>query len=127
MNKLAEQAQKLPELLMAAQQQLTKMAHQNVELAKERDAAVHELRVVKMAQRMEERRIQPARSLEEKVAELRGLSPDKLAHVEHAIELTAGGFTLGSLVESDDRPTEVSGGSSDPLAEFVLNQAAYGG
>jgi hypothetical protein len=129
-------ASDVPGILGAAAQHLRVMAEQNVELQKRASAAEHELRLIKLAQRMESRGIEPNLSLEEKVATLLELNDDKLAATEAAVELSAGGFNLGRLRHSSlDGGTKVASqqgelytteSGADDLDSFIESQQALG-
>jgi hypothetical protein len=137
---MSDQTQKLagdvPGILAASAQHMRKLAGHNVELLKRAEAAEHELRLMKLARRMEARGLEPSLSLEEKLASLRDVPATKLDHVEGAVELTAGGFSLGRVSSSDEGGTKTAGssselyhsneGGSDDLEEFVTSQQAFG-
>lgn len=126
-------AQSIPELLQKSSETLRKIASDNEALLDENAALRHELRLTKLAQRMEERRLEPGLSVEEKVASLRGLDVEKLSAFEAAVELTAGGFHLGDLKTPEDHGTPKKAGQTypysegeDPLDAFINSGAAYG-
>lgn len=130
MNKLAHQ---IPGILHASAEHLTKLASDNAALLDENEALRHELRVIKLAQRMTERGLDPALSLEDKVASLRDFGDTKLASLESAVELVAGGFSLGSVSRTDETLGTVKkagqlypyADGEDPLDNFVLSGSSY--
>jgi hypothetical protein len=137
MTDISKLAGDVPGILAASAQHLRKLAGQNVELLERATAAEHELRLMKIARRMEQRGLEPNLSLEEKVASLHDVDPSKLDSIEHAVELTAGGFTLGRISQPEDNGTKVAtwhtgelyhsnGAGGDDLEEFVASQQAYG-
>ena len=127
-------AGQVPGVMNAAAQHLRKMAGKNVELSKRAEAAEHEVRVMKIARRMEQRGLEPGLAFEEKIAALRDLEPVKLSHMEQAIELAAGGFHLGHVEEKREEKRASHGGElyatgdggSDLLEDFVVTQRAFG-
>lgn len=134
MDDLTKLAQDVPGIVKEASDHMRKLAAQNVELAGERDAAVHELRLMKLARRMEQRGLESALSYEDKVASLRDVPSTKLATLESAVELAAGGFRLGQL-STDTNKTASEGAphgelyrsgenGSDTLDDFILSQQA---
>ena len=131
MDKVAGQ---VPGVMGAAAQHLRKMAGQNIELVKRAEVAEHEVKVMKIARRMDQRGLEPNLSFEEKTAMLRDMDPEKLGSLEQAIELTAGGFRLGHVEQPEEKRASRSGGEmygsteagSDMLEDFVTNQKAYG-
>lgn len=135
-DQLMKIAADIPSVLTTSAQHLRKMASANAELLKRAEAAEHELRVMKLARRMEDRGLEPNLGYEEKVAGLRDLGPEKLASLEQAVELAAGGVSLGTL---DESPKTAATGSthkgelygpnasgSDDLNDFVMSQQAFG-
>jgi hypothetical protein len=134
MQKLAQDA---PAILQAGAKHLRKMAQANVDLQREKEALEHEVRVMKLARRMEVRGLQPSLSFEEKVAALKDVDGEKLAHMEHGVEIAAGGFRLGELEDPAERSTKAASapqgesyaldqGGSDSLDQFVLSGQALG-
>ncbi len=126
----------VPGILSAAAQHMRKLSTQNVEAVKRASAAEHELRLMKLARRMEVRGLEPNLSYEEKVAGLREIPAKKIASLEEAVELAAGGFSLGRVTNSDDSGQKTASdggelyhsntGGGDDLEEFVISQQAYG-
>lgn len=103
-NKIAEQA---PQILSASAAHLRKLASENVKLAQNVQALEHQLRLHKLARRMEDRGLEPQYNFEEKLAHLQDVDSSRLDSLEQAVELSAGGFKLGSLHdtgESTDTP-----------------------
>lgn len=134
MDKVAAQ---VPGVLSAGAAHMRKIAQQNIDLVRQCEALENEVRVMKLARRMEERNIQNDLSFEEKCASLRDADNEKLATYESAVELSAGGFTLGSLKDlnthNGEKLATIKGeeyslepGESDPLDEFVLSGSAHG-
>lgn len=126
-------ASDVPGVLKIASGHMRKLASTNVELRAENTKLASELRVTKIARRMELRGIQPNLSFEEKVAGLSKFDEVKLASVEDAIELVSGGTPILGTVqpsESGVKTASYSGdsrdGQTDPLDAFVLSQAALG-
>ncbi len=110
--------EQIPEILSAARGHLVKLSSANVKLAQERDAACHELHAIKVAMRMDERGLDQNLTVAEKIAGLRGLSPEKLSSLEQAVELAAGGVSLTKLSEADAEPSTPN---RNELDDFVLN------
>ena len=97
MNKLASQ---VPAVLAEASATLRKTSSRLIQVEGENAALRNELRVTKLAMRMEERKLEPALDLSSKISSLKEVDPTKLDALEQAVELTAGGFKLGSLEET---------------------------
>ena len=136
MEKVAAQ---IPDMQDAAAAHLEKMATDNVQLVKRAEAAEHELRLHKIARRMEDRRILTDLDFDAKIAKLQEVPAEKLATLEQAVEMTAGGVRLGSLSTDEEAGTSkrASGGStgemyqrgpdgSDELEQFIQSQEAMG-
>lgn len=128
MKKLASQ---VPAVLAATSAHMSKLAGRNVELEAENKALQNELRLHKLAHRMEERGLEQSLSFEEKVAHLQQVKRAKLDALEQAVELTHGGFKLGSLKEPDTTPdTEVghselgSAAQQNALDDFIMSGRA---
>jgi hypothetical protein len=132
MNNMEKVAHEVPGIMQAASQHLVKLAGKNVELVKRAEAAEHENRVMKLARRMEIRGLHTNLSFEDKIAQLMEVPLDKLATMEQAVEMAAGGVRLGKVAETDSGSKiassgyEPSGGSSDvdELEVFIESQAA---
>lgn len=130
MEKVAGQ---VPGIMHEAAQHMRKLAEHNVELVQERDALLHENRLMKIARRMEQRGLEPNLSFEEKVAKLQEVPSEKLAATEQAIELTAGGFRLGHIEQPQVGEKRASRGElytsdesgGDELESFVTQMSAY--
>lgn len=116
MKKLASQ---VPAVLAETGRHMSKLASRNVELEQENSALRHELRLHKLAHRMEERGLEQSLSFEEKVAHLQSVPTGKLDALEQAVELTHGGFKLGSLQEPDTNPND------NGVAHMELGSAAH--
>lgn len=136
-DKLQKLAGDVPGILAASSQHMRKLASQNVELLKRAEAAERECRLMKLARRMEARGLEPNLSYEEKLASLREVPQTKLASLEQAVEMAAGGFRLGRLDDPSDRGQKLASASageiyhtnedgSDALEQFVTSQQAYG-
>lgn len=122
MNKLASQ---IPGVLQEASQHMRKIANANADLVRENEELRHELRLTKLARRMEERGLEPSLDYEAKLASLQDIDVSRLDALEQAVELAAGGFTLGRL-DAGDGDTKVAGGTRhDDLDTFVLSHQAY--
>lgn len=120
---LEKVAQGLPGMMQAAAQHLNKLASANVDLVKRAEAAEHELRIMKLARRMETRGIHHHLDFDTKVAQLLDVPEEKLSVMEQAVEFAAGGVTLGSL----SRPESTGGGktaSTDELESYIESQMA---
>jgi|NOAtaT_6_FD_contig_71_168328_length_2369_multi_3_in_0_out_0_2 hypothetical protein len=131
-NKMTKVAGQVPGVLHEAAQHMRKLAEANVGLAEENDGLRHELRTMKLARRMEVRGIEPALDFESKVAKIAQLPVTKLAAVEEAVELTAGGFRLGHVEQPQTGEKRASSGelysagdSGDVLEGFVETMSAY--
>lgn len=129
MNKLAS---KVPAILAEASAHLRKTASRLVEVENENTRLRHELRITKIAQRMEERGLDPALNLDQKISHLSDVDPGKFDALEQAVELSAGGFKLGSLEEPENNnvegdPSELgSADHHDALDAFILSGRALG-
>lgn len=110
----------IPGVLREAASHLTKIAAENVALEERATSAETEVRLMKIARRMEERHLDTNLSFEEKVAQLRGYTAQKLASVEAGIEFVTNGASLGTV---GDAKTATDGASID---DFILSGAAYG-
>lgn len=125
-------AGQVPGIMQAAAQHMRKLSEYNVELVQERDALMHENRLMKIARRLEQRGLEPNLSFEEKVAKLEAVPSEKLAATEQAIELTAGGFSLGHVGEAQPSEKRASKGelyssnsAGDELEGFVTQNHAF--
>lgn len=132
MDKIASQ---VPGILNAGAAHMRKIAQQNVDLVRQNQALENEVRVMKLARRMEDRGLQNDLDYDEKCASLRDADDTKLASIESAVEIVAGGFSLGKLDNPADRGQKVATiqgenynlnpGDEDPLNEFVLSGSAF--
>lgn len=123
---MSQHEKDVPQVLNIAAQHMRKVASDNVALLETNAKLAHELRLHKIAMRMEERRIEPEVPLQEKIANLHQVPPHKLDALEQAIELSVGGFKLGSL---DNPSLNESGESSSvhhDLDSFIRSNVAYG-
>lgn len=110
----------IPGVLREAASYTRKVAEENIALEKRAEAAEHELRLVKIARRMEERQLEASLSYDDKLAALRKYTPEKLAQVEAGIEfVTTGGF--GAVGDDTHKGT-----AAMTMDDFVLSGAAYG-
>lgn len=123
---LMKVAEAAPAVLLAAAQHLKKLAGDNTALLTRAESAEHALACYKLAQRMDERGIQQELSLDQKVASLLKLPMAKLSAVEQAVELSAGGFRLGTISEDPKTASQHAGVDADALDSFVNSGAAYG-
>jgi len=133
MSELMKLAGDAPGILAAGAQHMRALSTQNVELLKRAGSAETELRLMKLARRMEVRGMEPNLSFEEKVAGLREIPAEKLGSMEEAVEIAAGGVSLGRVASEEDNGRKVastelyhSDGGVDDLEEFVLSGQAYG-
>jgi hypothetical protein len=125
MTDISKLASAVPSILAETSNCLRKLASTNAGLVKENEDLRHALRVMKIARRMEERALDAGTPYEAKVARLQGFESEKLDTLEHAIELSPGGFKLGSLQQQDEEPRgpmDLSKG----LEAFILNGSALG-
>lgn len=91
-----------PGVLLEGARITRKLAQDNVDLHTENEALRHELTINKLAMRMHERGLESSLSLAEKATMLGGVPVDKLAALEAAIEMSAGGFKLATLFNPDE-------------------------
>ena len=105
MQKIASEA---PAILLEGARVTKKLAQDNVELQEQNEALGHELTIHKLAMRMQERGLEPALSLDEKVAMLRSVEATKLAGIEAAVEMSAGGFKLATLHSEEETVSPAS-------------------
>lgn len=106
MNSLTKIAQDAPAMLLEGARLTRKLAQENVDLTAENDAVKHDLTVHKLAMRMQERGLEPSLTLGEKVAMLSKTDPSKLAAIEAAVEMSAGGFKLATMRVDEDFVSE---------------------
>lgn len=127
-NSITKLAADAPGVLVAGAQLTRKLASQAVELAQRNEALEHELRLHKIAMRMEDRDLEPDMSVEAKVASLRDMEASKLAGIEAAIEMTPGGFKLASLKIADETsaPTPRTSGGELPRNYNALDDIIRG-
>lgn len=115
-------ASETPAVLLEGARITRKLASDNVELTQKLSGVEHELHVHKLAMRMQERGLEPALSLSEKVAMLAAVEPTKLAAIEAAVEMSAGGFKLGSLRNEEEIS---SGGAAQTKMPGELGSSAH--
>ena len=122
MNTLTKIAHDAPAMLLEGARVTRKLAQDNADLLTENDVLVHELAVHKLAMRMHERGLEPALSLNEKVAMLGNVDPNKFAAIEAAVEMSAGGFKLATLRVEEEltaaSPTQKSPGELGSSAHY---------
>lgn len=99
-----------PAILHEAAREMRKLAEDNVELTDKVAVLERELRIHKLAMRMDERGLETALSTAEKIASLSALPMEKLSAIEAAVEMVPGGFKLASLRETNE---ELASYSSD--------------
>jgi len=131
MSDTRKMASQVPAVLAEASATLRKTASRLIEAENENGILRNELRLAKIARRMEQRGLEPALDFEQKIAQLKEVQPSKLDALEHAVELTAGGFKLGSLEEPNDNVEGVHGESVSAtnyasLDNFILSGRALG-
>lgn len=123
--KLAAQT---PTIVYEAGNHLRKMASANVHLAQENTVLRRELHLNKLAHRMEERGLEPGRNFDQKLAFLHDVEESKLASLEQAIEMSAGGFKLASLQETEKDNIQAPGQKGkeaySDLDSFILSGRA---
>ncbi len=119
-------ASQIPGIVQNAAESLQKLAGDNLALLDENEALRHELRATKLAHRMEERGFEPTLSHAEKVAALAALDSTKIATMEGAVELAAGGFSLGRMKEDEQLeagPKKTASAAYAELDNFIMNGA----
>lgn len=92
----------IKEVIHQSAQHMRKLAHDNVALVEQVKKLAHELRVYKLAERMESLNLEPGLTLREKVAHIQQIPEDKLDSFEQALEFVPGGFKLGHLEDPRD-------------------------
>lgn len=123
---LKKVAADVPGVLLAASQHMEKMANDNVALVSENAELTHENKCMKLARRLEQRGLQQDMDYDQKVAALLRTPVEKIAHMEQAIELAAGGFRLGTTSEPEEKTSSATGAESrDALDSFINAGAAY--
>jgi hypothetical protein len=113
----------VPSIMRAASQHMSKLANQNVGLVKRAESAERELLIVKIARRMEQRGLQQHLSYEEKVAHLSEVQD--LDAVQAAVEIAAGGVSLGKVAEADRPSNNTRSDSAEDLEAFINSQSAF--
>lgn len=122
---LRKVASDVPGVLLAAAEHLTKLANDNVALEQRAETAEHHVACYKLARRMEERGLQTDLSFDEKVAALQQLPVEKISTMEQAVELSAGGFSLGTVAE-DSKTASPGVENPEALESFINSGAAFG-
>ncbi len=118
-------AGQIPGIMSEAAEHLRSLSQTNVKLAQANTKLAHEVRVLKLAKRMEDRGLENGLSVDEKVAKLMGLSAEKVANIENAVEMAAGGFNLGTI-RNDETEKSSSAGGSDDLENYITSESAFG-
>lgn len=116
-------ASDIPALLTEAASHMEQLSTKLAAQEKRANDMEHELRSMKLARRMEERQLHSNLSYEQKVAQLREATPEKLAQIESGIEYAAQGFRLGATAQPED-PSSAS--PADPLGDWIMSNNAYG-
>lgn len=117
----------VPQVLALSAQHMRKMAHDNTALTQKNAQLALELRLHKIAMRMEERNLDADVPLAEKVAKLRDIPEEKLGSFEQALELGVGGYKLGSIESSELNESEgASSSAHQDLDAFIRSGAAFG-
>lgn len=114
-------AHDVPAVLAEGARVVRKLAGDVVTLEGEKTALAKSLRVHKLAMRMEERKLEPALTVSEKVAMLEKIDEAKLAGIEAAVEMHAGGFKLADLRVDE----EVSSPSTQRMPGELGSSAHY--
>lgn len=117
-------ASDVPALLTEAASHMEQLSTKLAASEKAKADFAHELRAMKLARRMEERQLHTNLTYDQKVAELREATPEKLASIENGIEYAAQGFRLGAAAQTEDPSS--AGTSADPLGDWISSNAAYG-
>ena len=114
MNPLTKIAHDAPAMLLEGARLTRKLASDNAELVTENDAVKHELAVHKLAMRMQDRGLEPALTISEKVSMLSNVNPSKLAAIEAAVEMSAGGFKLATLRVEEEMSSATESAQKSP-------------
>lgn len=117
-------AEQMPGLLKESAELVQKLASSNEELLDRNAQLEKELRLIKIAHRMDERGLEPTLSPTEKVAALAELDEQKLLGIEAACELSGPGFTLGTLKSEAGGETRKVATAED-LDNFILSNEAF--
>lgn len=122
-------ASQVPAVLAEASSTLKKLAAANASLVSENEGLRTELRLTKIAQRMEDRGLEPSLGFAEKLSKLQEIPATKLDAFEMAIEMGPSTFKLGSLEDEDTRTTSMSGSvnleaAAKNLEDFISSGAA---
>lgn len=128
MDEMTKFAGAVPGVLHEAAALTRKLASANLDLVRERDEAVHQLRLTKLAQRMHERGIDPHLSFDEKVAHLGNHEVTKIAALEMGLSLVGGGLhSLGQLEEktAGEAHGASTGLTQEGLNDFILNLGGF--
>jgi hypothetical protein len=119
MDKKAALAQ-VPALLKEAASHMKAQSTKLAELTESYETVTHELKAMKLAQRMVERGLDPESTWADKVASLKGMSSEKLATMEQAIELAQAPLSLPKVATADTHVTPTTANFDD----FILSQSA---
>lgn len=119
MDKKAALAQ-VPALLKEAASHMKAQSTKLAELTESYEVVTHELKAMKLAQRMVERGLDPESTWADKVASLKGMSSEKLATMEQAIELAQAPLSLPKVATADTHVTPTTANFDD----FILSQSA---
>jgi hypothetical protein len=128
MDEMTKIAAAVPGVLHEAAEFTRKLASANLDLVRERDGALHQLRLMKLAQRMHERGIDPHLSFDEKVEHLGQHEATKIAAFEAGLSLVGGGsLSLGQLEEKTAGETHgaSTGLTQEGLNDFILNLGGF--
>ena len=127
MEKIAAQ---VPGIVTEARDHLRKMAHTLVTEREKSASLERELRLHKLARRMESRRIDDELDFEQKLSKLASIPTGRLDSFETALEMSPGGFKLGSLQDQEETSAGVEGLSSSEaqknLDSWISSNAAFG-
>lgn len=114
MDSIQKIASETPAVLLEGARLTKKLAKDNIDLLEQNEALTRDLTIHKLAMRMHERGLEPALSLEEKIAMLRSVEPTKLAGIEAAVEMQPGGFKLATLHIEEEVSSRDTSSSKSP-------------
>jgi hypothetical protein len=122
-------ANEIPVMMQKSAQHLRQLATSNVELQTKVSSLARENKIMKLARRMEVRGLQPNLTFEEKVAQLSEVDDTKLATMEQAVEMAAGGVRLATVAVSDKTAgfDSAPSGGDDALESFINSGEALTG
>lgn len=124
MDKIASQ---IPVVVTEARDHLKKMAGSLVASESRCSALEKELRFHKIARRMEERRIDDDLNFDAKLSKLASIPTNRLDAFETALEISPGGFKLGSLQDEEaggDSHGRTGAPARKALDDFITSGAA---